>query len=104
MKLARTEKWFIAAMVITGALCTVAVAGLRYEQRVEGERYQLGYSQGLQIGELRQRDEFKRNFNCYRLTESDESESIVICGVLEITGQDGNPIVPSVADPTDLEQ
>jgi hypothetical protein len=100
MKVAR--KW----STIAAAICVwlAAICGyLRYEQRNELARYQLGYAQGLEIGELRQREEFKKNFNCYRISDS-RDVGVTICGVLVPTDQDGNPVQPSLADPSDLEQ
>ncbi|MFL6427805.1 MAG: hypothetical protein ACJ71S_06135 [Acidobacteriaceae bacterium] len=100
----RAERNIFVCLVALFCLAAGSILYLRHEQRVELERYQLGYAQGLEIGGLRQREEFKKNWTCYRITDSGDIAGVVICGVMVSADRDGNPVEPSAADQSDLEQ
>jgi hypothetical protein len=83
MKLARTEKRVIAAMLLAGVIGWLGFAGLRYEQQVETARYQNGFTDGIEIGALEARKKLLDQANCYPVVtmEADQATEEVICGV-----------------------
>jgi hypothetical protein len=108
MKSARRVSAVLIAIICMGA---IGYRYLRYEQRNELAHYQSGFRQGVEVGQLQQREEFAKNFSCYRLSDPSyplpdpgNGAGVVICGVLAPTDQNGNPVIPSAADPSDLEQ
>jgi hypothetical protein len=96
MKTARKASAVLIAIVCVAAL---GLRYLRYEQRVEIGRYQLGYTQGLELGALQQREDYKKRTTCYSFSDPEPGSSvatgIAVCGIAVLFDNDGHsyPVV-----------